>query len=63
MVGSKDVGQQPIKTQVEFICNNEGITGYSFKGVYDASVVGLASSYYSFMWSNHKKNIAHYPLS
>lgn len=63
MVGSKDVGQQPIKTHVEFVYNKSQATGYSFKGVYDASVVGLASSYYSFMWSNHKKNIAHYPLS
>ena len=63
MVGSKDVGRQPTKVDVEFIYNQTRVTGYSFKGVYDASVVGLASSYYSFMWSNHKKNLAHYPLS
>lgn len=63
MVGSKDVGNQPIQTEVEFMYNRSSVIGYSFKGVYDASVVGLASSYYSFMWTNHKRNLVHYPLS
>lgn len=63
MLGSRAVSLPPIQIHIEFVHGNASVHGYTFKGIYDASVIGIPSSYYSYMWTNYKRNLTHYPLS